>query len=185
MRGCLWGYFSTQGFVYLNTSHIKSDFIPKRTRGLYMSKNINVRMGERSTISPTAQSSFQRNLFKEIFRLCYAYIATYLISLPPWKNSNSPPLYDVYANQYILYTAKIKNTRNERVPKFSTLNPHTTYIYTRFGQAINVQGFGSAWDFRNLDLPHYRILMAIKSDQHSNQGTGGAWWWWWQQWSLS
>ena len=44
-RGCrgggsLWGYFSAQGFKYLNTSHLKSVFIPKRTGPLYMSKNI-------------------------------------------------------------------------------------------------------------------------------------------------
>ena len=38
--GILWGYFFSQGLTYLNTLHLISDFIPKRTRPLYMSKNI-------------------------------------------------------------------------------------------------------------------------------------------------
>ena len=34
---------------------------------------------------------------------------------------------------------------------------------------------------RNLDFPHFRILMATKSDLHSNQATNGAWWRQWKQ----
>ena len=44
--GGLVGVFSAQGFVYLNTSHLKLDFIPKRKRQLYMSKNIDIRVGD-------------------------------------------------------------------------------------------------------------------------------------------
>ena len=36
--GGLWGDFSAQGFEYLNTSHLKSDFIPKHMRQLYILK---------------------------------------------------------------------------------------------------------------------------------------------------
>ena len=38
--GACGGYFSPQGFSYINTSHRKYDFISERTRPLYMSKNI-------------------------------------------------------------------------------------------------------------------------------------------------
>ena len=38
--GGLWRYFPEQGFVCINTSHLKSNFIPKPTRQLYMLKNI-------------------------------------------------------------------------------------------------------------------------------------------------
>ena len=38
--GGLWEYFPEQIFAYLNTSHLKYDFISKRTGPIYISKNI-------------------------------------------------------------------------------------------------------------------------------------------------
>ena len=43
-------------------------------------------------------------------------------------------------------------------------------VHTYYLQAEkNVPGFASAWDFRNLDLPDFRVFMATKSDQHSQR----------------
>ena len=71
---------------------------------------MNIRVGERSNYSPTAQFSFQINLFKELYHRTYIYITMYQIFLPPWKILNSPTLDDIYINQIILYTVNIQNT---------------------------------------------------------------------------
>ena len=53
--GTLGGIFPHNALQNLNSLQLKYNFIPKRTRQLYMSKNLNVRMGEQITYSPTAQ----------------------------------------------------------------------------------------------------------------------------------
>ena len=39
---------------------------------------------------------------------------------------------------------------------------------------IKFPGFVSAWDFQNLNLPDFWILLAAKNDQHLQQVTDGA-----------
>ena len=65
--GTLGGIFPHNALQNLNSLQLKYNFIPKRTRQLYMSKNLNVRMGEQITYSPTAQFLLQKNVFMKLY----------------------------------------------------------------------------------------------------------------------
>ena len=130
--------------------------------------------------------------------LCLSFLQIYPFLLEPYVRMYIIILFFIVSPWWVIHQWDFGPFTRDQFPSLSLFVPRFTYyvalftmghsvqlIYFRalfwmFKSAVNFQSFASAWDFQNIDLPPFWILLAAKSDQHCQQAIDGAWWWWWK-----